>query len=238
MAQISSSEIRRWRLDANLSQTELAEKLGVSQGLVSAWETGRTQPAEEEVAKLQELFGGASTSPTNVFGEWVKRERERKNLTVSELAEAAGLSAPAIYKIESGDIANPRRVTRDKLAKALGTAVPDDIQKEVSEAASVQGLGEMIDFDPHDEADWPKGPGVYIFYDRANRPVYVGQGRTVHTRIRDHKTRFWYKDPIVSSGSFIEIRDDSVRMQVEKVLIRFLKHNAIINKQHVDSDDR
>lgn len=145
---------------------------------------------------------------------------------------------PAIYKIESGDIANPRKVTRDKLAKALGAAVPEDVTREVSESAVIQGLGEMIDFDPHDEADWPKSPGVYIFYDRANRPIYVGQGRVASVRIRDHRTRFWFRDPIVSSGSFIEIREDALRVQVEKLLIRFLRQNAIINKQHVDDDER
>lgn len=239
MLRLAASEIRRRRLEANLSQAELAEKLDVSQALVSSWENARCEPAEEEVEKLQALLAGANSRGLNALGEWVRRQREAKNWTVAELAEKAGLSVPAIYKIEAGEIANPRKSTREKIAAALGTAVPDDVASEVAESASIQGLGEMIDFDPHaSDAELPKGPGIYVLYDVSERPIYVGQGSSAAGRLKDHRTRFWYKDPIVRSGSFIEIKEDALRRQVERLLIRFLRKNAIINKQHVDDDER
>ncbi len=45
---------------------------------------------------------------------------------------------------------------------------------------------------------------------------------------------FWYKDPIVKYGSFIEVKDKTLRSQLELVLIKVLKNNAVINKQGVE----
>lgn len=62
MSNVSSTDVRRWRLDANLSQAELATKLGVSQGLVSAWETGKTQPAEEDLKNCKHFLDPLPTA--------------------------------------------------------------------------------------------------------------------------------------------------------------------------------
>jgi hypothetical protein len=51
-----------------------------------------------------------------------------------------------------------------------------------------------------------------------------------------HEDKFWFKFPIVSHGAYIEVKDDALRHQVEQVLIKFLKSNAVINKQSVDQD--
>ncbi len=56
MAKISKN-IKRLRMNANMSQEELAQKLFISRQAVSSWEVGRTQPDIEMIGKLSELFG-------------------------------------------------------------------------------------------------------------------------------------------------------------------------------------
>ena len=49
--------IRTLRQIRRFTQTELARRLGVSQGILSRWETGRHLPPSDILAKLAELAG-------------------------------------------------------------------------------------------------------------------------------------------------------------------------------------
>jgi transcriptional regulator with XRE-family HTH domain len=49
--------IERWRAFFAMSQKQLAELVGVTQGAVSAWEEGWTDPAERRIPKIAEAFG-------------------------------------------------------------------------------------------------------------------------------------------------------------------------------------
>lgn len=51
-----ADNIRRFRKQNNMSQDELAEKLGVSRQSVSLWENGQTQPTIENIIALSKLF--------------------------------------------------------------------------------------------------------------------------------------------------------------------------------------
>jgi len=157
-------------------------------------------------------------------------------MTPAELAEKSGISIPAVYNIESGRTEFPRQSTLAKLEKALGKKFDPEIAEEVREAGEIEGLGDFEDFDPHDEDDWPQGPGIYVFYDISNRPIYVGQSGDIARRLRDHEPMFWFKSPIVYTGSFVRVGDDKLRRQTESVLIKFLKSNAVLNKQHVERE--
>jgi excinuclease UvrABC nuclease subunit len=95
-------------------------------------------------------------------------------------------------------------------------------------------MGSLEDFDPHDDEDLPTEPGIYVLYDISQRPVYVGEGKNVRKRIRDHQEKFWFKRPIVETASWIRVADDTLRLQIETLMIKFLKSNAVINKQNVD----
>ena len=52
-----SDAIVRARTRNGLTQAELAEELGVSRSLVTAWETGRTEPSEELLAGMKAILG-------------------------------------------------------------------------------------------------------------------------------------------------------------------------------------
>ena len=49
--------IKKARLDAGLTQLEVAEKLGVAQAQYARWENGGRNPKDDTVEKLAEIFG-------------------------------------------------------------------------------------------------------------------------------------------------------------------------------------
>ena len=59
----------------------------------------------------------------------------------------------------------------------LSSIVPDEITAEAKaiEEDTPQGVGSLTDFDPYSKTDWPSCGGVYVLYDRSERPVYVGK---------------------------------------------------------------
>ena len=75
-----SGNIKRLRLDKNLTQEQLATKLGVSAQAVSKWETSETYPdgalliplANELEVSLDELFGNDSVTMADISSKIVK----------------------------------------------------------------------------------------------------------------------------------------------------------------------
>ena len=61
-----SDNIRDHRKKANMSQDELAEKLGISRQSISLWETGQTQPTIENIIALAKIF---NISTDTLLGE-------------------------------------------------------------------------------------------------------------------------------------------------------------------------
>ena len=239
--------LRRAREREGLTQVALADKLGVSQGSITGWEGGR-EPSDENRKKLEQVLGAlstgsrAGTSPdaddVSSFGYWLRDQRTSQGLSVPELAKKSKVSPPAIYNIESGRILNPQAATRDKLAAALKTSVPDQVVAETLESQDVLGLGSLTDFEPHDTRNWPVAAGVYVLYDISQRPIYVGKADNIALRLKAHYDKFWFKSPIVEFGSYIQVADRALRHQLEQALIRFLKSNAVINKQSTEAFER
>jgi transcriptional regulator with XRE-family HTH domain len=230
--------LREARIRSGLSQVELAEKVGVAQPTISNWEHGKGEPTEEQnriIRTVLDLGTSASgVTDASPLAAWVTKARSQKGWSVPELAYNSGLTPPAVYRIEAGVTRNVREGTRKKLEIALGVSVPADTANELAEEAQVQGLGALEDFDPHEDGDRPADAGIYVLYDISERPIYVGEGGNVKKRIRDHEDKFWFKRPIVESASWIEIKDSVLRRQIETLLIKFLKSNAVINKQNVE----
>jgi len=235
--------IREARKQNALTQRELARKLGVSRTAVFDWEAGSREPDEGSKVKLQSILGANflaagpdDTDTSSVLSAWLSRVRQERNMTVAQLAEKSGLAVPTIYNIEAGKAQNPRQRTIRLLEKAVGKKFEDEFQKSLREASTIEGLGEFQDFEPHDKNDWPEESGIYVLYDISDRPVYVGMATSIATRIADHSTRFWFNRPIVERAAYVPIKDEKLRRQVETILIKFLKSNAIINKQQVERD--
>ena len=58
--------IREARCKLGMSQSELAEIMGVTQSAVSHWETGETMPTAGQLPKLAEVL---KTTVSTLFGE-------------------------------------------------------------------------------------------------------------------------------------------------------------------------
>lgn len=244
-----TSDIGQWlkteRMANGLIQTELAEKLGVSQPTVSLWELGKQTPDQNQLAALKKILGddtagasaqGSSDEAPSIFGVWLAKTRQAKHLTVNELALRAGVSVATLYNIETGRAASPHRKTIARLEAALNEQFPKESERELEKANEIPGLGEFSDFDPHDSGNLPEVAGVYVFYDISQRPIYVGQASNIKLRLRDHNEKFWFRRPIVDAGAYVPVTDKTLRDQLETILIKFLKQNAVINKNKVDRD--
>ena len=59
------------------------------------------------------------------FGERLKRLRENKNLSVPQLAQAAGVGKVTIWECERGEVAYPRMDTLILLADTLGVTLDE-----------------------------------------------------------------------------------------------------------------
>ena len=236
--------VKTARQQNGLTQTQLAKRMGVSQARISNWEAGKAPLAQEWISKLEAILGpglAKQSMQTTIGGSsmvasWLSRAREQAGLTPAELAKKAGLSIPTIYNIESRRAEFPRNKTIRLLERALGTRFDPEAARELREASEIEGLGDFEDFNPHEQKDWPDKPGVYVFYDISDRPVYVGQSKSMASRMRSHQDRFWFKRPIVETGSYIPIEDERLRKQVETILVKFLKSNAVLNQQQVERD--
>lgn len=258
MASTLGERLRRARQREGLTQQELADKIGAHGPKISNWETGVGSFSKATRDKIEEILGpltkkkhGASglktvvaiEDDTSSFGSWVRENRIKASLTVPELAKKAGMSAVAIYNIENGKIKNPQSSTRNKLSVAFNEQIPANVVQETEEEQNIEGIGTLRDFAPNDESEWPQCPGVYVLYDATQRPVYVGKAKTIAARLKVHeKQKFWIK-PIVQYASYIEVKDQMLRHQLEQVLIKFLKANALLNVQSaggfdVESEER
>lgn len=165
---MNAKQIKETRIKSGLSQAELAEKIAVSQPLVSIWERGKGKPSGDQLKKLSEVLGDTTaegTTDASPLAAWLTKARIAKRFSVPELAHHSGLTPPAIYRIEAGITRNLREATRKKLEAALTSALPEDAAKEVAQESEVVGLGILEDFDPHLDSDRPTGPGIYMLYD-------------------------------------------------------------------------
>ncbi|MCM1506032.1 MAG: helix-turn-helix domain-containing protein [Ruminococcus flavefaciens] len=54
---LTGQKIARLRIEANLTQEQLAEKLYITRELVSKWETGKRNPDYKMILKIAEIFG-------------------------------------------------------------------------------------------------------------------------------------------------------------------------------------
>ena len=54
-------KIAYWRIKRNLSQRELADKIGVSQAAVAKWETGGSKPTLDNVQNIADALDVALT---------------------------------------------------------------------------------------------------------------------------------------------------------------------------------
>lgn len=233
---VFAKEVIAFLKDFSISINHLANVSGISHPALTSIINGATSPRPETVEKIQAGMQ-LIAQPISKFGQELKLLREQNSLSVSKIAEEAGISAQAIYFIEDGRTRNPSVKTQSLISAALQKLTTEtlDVQNSVEITTNTsQDLIELEEFDPYSPASHPEKPGIYILYDVSDRPIYVGQSNNIKGRIKNHEDKFWYKKPIVETAAFITVRDETMRKQIEKILIKFLKSNAVLNKIHAE----
>ena len=113
--------LKQARLDAGLTQEQLAEQLHVTRQSVSSWELGRTEPDFETAGKLAEIFG---TRVSCLLGEEDKTPYPRfQKRFVLGFAACAGLLL-AVSGLEPGLFAYWRKLARQEYAAIWKLSVP------------------------------------------------------------------------------------------------------------------
>jgi transcriptional regulator with XRE-family HTH domain len=241
--------VKKARVRQGLTQKELGKKLHprVSQATISQWETEFANPSDDYRTQLRRILGWSSSdseaksvpgsenaesieSPSAI-GAWLNRTRLEQKLSVPELADKAGLSAVALYNIESGRSQSPQRKTVAKLERHLGSNYRQRPKKRRRPRQRSRELANGLIL-----TRIPKLTGQpwreYMFCTIS--VTDPGQGQNISTRLRDHHQKFWFRPPIVQNAAFAGIDNKELREQIEKVLIKFLKSNAVLNQQNVD----
>lgn len=250
--------IRSKRQESGLSQDALAKHVGCSGMTIGNWENGKTTPNEASVKELEQVLGPHTSAEGGAegqdFGNWLRTERTALGVTQQQLADAAVVNAVTISIIELGKIRRPQRDTVRRLEVALGKQYPGrlpskkpdqtqatsepkgspvQLEEEWSDEVEV-GIGPFIEFNPYAEEELPDEPGIYVLYDISERPIYVGKAQNIRSRIKDHDRGFYFKKPIVETAAYIRVDNGQLRNRLEQVLIKFMKSNAVLNKQHVE----
>lgn len=228
--------IKEKRIEADLTQAELAEKLGAKQPTIWTWEKGTSSPGPKYRKAIENFFGISYEDVQNIgsFADWLRQAREKKGLTQAQLAELSGVSQITIYFIETGRTISPRQSTIALLTQILGEPTKD-MAEQLEVEREVKGLGEYLGPFAIDEweANAESVPAVYVLYDDIDRPVRIGQTKDLKRRLREYKDNYWwFRSPTVVSFAYVIVPDDNTRQTIEKTIIKFMGSNALFNKQY------
>ena len=227
------------------TQAQLARELDVTPATVGIWI--RNGPPDARITELERIFG--PLRPQSEIAQWLRRERNRANLTQKDLGYKAKVSSITISKIETGDTTALHRGTIANLSNALGVPAPGDgegdyegddtpIIESSGKHHPVDTIGDMEDFLPHDENEIRRIlngiGGIYVLLDQNGNAVYVGQSNNIAKRITSrnngHPGQKWYNERTITSAKYIRIENDAMRRKIEAVLIQLLRPQ--ISKQH------
>lgn len=92
------NNIRKYRRAANMKQIELCKTIGISQGALSGWETGRYEPDLKSIEKMALLF---NVSIDDLLGHVPPSPQTKKGVKIPVYGNvAAGIPIEAITDIE------------------------------------------------------------------------------------------------------------------------------------------
>lgn len=135
--------LRSLRTERGISQTQLAEAVGVSPGNLGDWERGKSKPGYDALARLSRALNvpleelviidedGSSppmkgevpvADPAQAVGERILQQLRQQELTQADLCRITGLSTTAVSQYCTGKRI-PDTASLYTLARALGTTM-------------------------------------------------------------------------------------------------------------------
>lgn len=117
------------RAAQNLSRGELARQAGVSTGAVAKWETGRSTPAVDTLARVAAVLGLPMTDLIDIpeNERFLGDLRALAGLTQPQLAARIGFSSSTVADLERGH-AVLTDVQEERIAAAVGSS-RDDVRE-------------------------------------------------------------------------------------------------------------
>jgi transcriptional regulator with XRE-family HTH domain len=117
----SRTAARRARERAGLTQAELAILIGVTDGGVSAWESGTRAPTGRNLVALARVLSTPPIELLNLREDELRLADVRAlyGLSGDEVASRVGIGTSTLYDVERGD-RRPTGRTLDQLAKLYG----------------------------------------------------------------------------------------------------------------------
>ena len=115
----------------NLSQSAIAEMLGVQPSAVSRWEKDVFEPSDEQKFKLAEILG---VSVAYLMGEQtriLRSMREEADLSLEEASMLLNIPTEELLKIEEEE--NPDKSIKKRIIRAYSNYLADDEEEEEEE---------------------------------------------------------------------------------------------------------
>lgn len=115
MYSVFVENLKKFRAEYEMSQSEMAKYLGITRQAYNNYETGKRKPNYKVLVKIagyfsisvESLVGNQPadlepTETTSVFGHILQQLRENQDMTQTDLAKKLGLSKANVSKYESG----------------------------------------------------------------------------------------------------------------------------------------
>jgi len=151
-------KISQLRKERNMTQMELADKLGISFQAVSNWERGNTMP---DIGKLPELAGIFQVTTDEILGESsglvnsaIKGEMEKymeeNQVTVQEFAQAAPLLTPVQAEAGVEKLTDEKPLPKlseiQDILPFVGSDLVDELALKYADSPEWKSLGEIAPF--------------------------------------------------------------------------------------------
>ena len=203
MERTMTETIGKWvwrnRVEADLSQSELGDKIDVTNATVSNWENGKTTPSYDKMQLLEKVFGESfdehglqgdeerEGTMTETIGEWVWRNRGEADLSQSELGDKIDVTSATVSNWENGKT-TPSYDKMQLLEKMFGESFAehglqgDEEREEGLDPADHEQWKQLKEevgsdircigtFDPKNEKNIPDCAGIYILYSGNNNQL-------------------------------------------------------------------
>lgn len=140
-----SSNLSYLRVIKNKTQEDVASEIGITQGAVGNYESGRREPSLEEVIKFAILFSVSiddllvkDLRPAGtVLGKNLRYLRRSVNTKGKEIAKVFGVS-PSIYSRYENGLAQPDMDGLIAISEFFGVAIDDLLKIDLSKKEESQ----------------------------------------------------------------------------------------------------
>ena len=128
MAQEQHHPLKKARLDCKLSQSAVAQRVGITAGSLSRLERGMWRPSAEVARKLHVLYQGKVTMEqclgTEKDASLLRMAREARGWSLGHVAVSVGLDPASVSRIERGRQRPAAEVAR-RFFDLYGGTVPE-----------------------------------------------------------------------------------------------------------------